>query len=73
MAQEVINDNVCINVLSSHTVLIQCLKTLTSLYKAVTAALCVEAAAQRLAAQLESTNRRAGQDRTEIPWAVAGA
>lgn len=34
---------------------------------------CVEATAQRLAAQLESANRRAGQDRTEIPWAIAGA
>lgn len=42
-------------------------------YKAVRAARCVEATAQRLAAQFESANRRAGQDRTEIPWAVAGA
>lgn len=48
-------------------------KILTSLFKAVRTALCVEATAQRLAAQFEGANRRAGQDRTEIPWAVAGA
>lgn len=48
-------------------------KTLTSLYKAIRTALCVEVTAHRLAAQFESASRRAGQDRTEIPWAVAGA
>lgn len=72
MAQEVINDHVCCNMLSSHTVY-PVFKTLTSLYKAVRTAVCVEASAQRSAAQFESANRRAGQDGTEIPWAVAGA
>lgn len=48
-------------------------KTLISLYKVVRTALCVDITVQRLAAQLRAANRRAGQDRTEIPWAVAGA
>lgn len=48
-------------------------QTLTSLFKAVRTALCVDTTAFSLAAQFEDANRRAGQDRTEIPWAVAGA
>lgn len=51
MAQEVINDDVYLIMLSSHTVPV--FKTLIPLYKAVTTALCVEATALRLAAQFK--------------------
>lgn len=46
-------------------------KTLISRYKAVRTALCFDATALRLAAQLRLQTDV--QDRTEIPWAVAGA
>lgn len=58
-----------VRILCSHLVF----QTLTSLFKAVRSALCVDTTALSLAAQFEDANRRAGQDRTEIPWAVAGA
>lgn len=68
MAQEVINDDVCLK----YVVLTHCSHPVFK-EKVYKAALCVEGTAQRLAAQFESANRRAGQERTEIPWAVAGA
>lgn len=64
MAQEVINDDVR-QCLFPNTVLIQCFKLSSQ-----TKLLCNLAAALRLAG---STNRRAEQDRTKIPWAEAGA
>lgn len=47
-------------------------RTWIPLNKADGTALCVEAAGLRSFAQF-STNKRARQDKTEIPWAVAGA
>lgn len=47
-------------------------RTWIPLNKADGTALCAEAAGLRSFAQF-STNKRAKQDKTEIPWAVAGA